>query len=472
MEMRMLTDKELTLACTLVGEITDYWRNHEMAPPHEPLLQLRKPAHIFPAIPPSLIELARFGWTLLTASHWKEGGVSISSENDYEGIILFHREKRLILLCHRGMQLNSPANIANCLRIGKGNIPKIVDDSINMCELAVRLLAKEQYNDCEIYHTGFSMGGFLSQITASYCNHHYQSHNRATCYDAPGAKLAIEALGYSNNQKNIVIYLTSPNVVNTATPHYGYVRQVTHFSERNDYKDGRLRDVAVAKALAINVSQLITQENIILAGITADTHLGLFNSPFNDNNNFDFLHVHSWPLACNTFISRYPSTDSLKPPTFDPSDSFGKVLMTITQDVGNKYLETQVDQITWIAGVEDISSIQHQVPNPNIQHHHEAILIQTQNSEVVTSLVDLIKLVMLLTIRELNKLSNQRAEQAQEGNERVEGILSAMNNPQMSFPPPISQPNTAIPTITSSTSPLLNNQNTTTSTFSKTPGFG
>ncbi len=469
MESRIITDKELTLACTLVGEITDYWRNHELAPPHEPLLKLRKPTDIFPAIPSSLTALSQLGWKLVTASHWKEG-VNINSENDYEGIILFHPQKKLILLSHRGMQLDSPANVANCLKIGKGDIPKIVDDAISMCNFALNMLTKAKYTNCRIYHTGFSMGGFLSQITASYCNHYHREHNKTICYDAPGAKLALQTLGYNDNQNNIIIYLTHPNLVNTATPHYGYVRQINYFKEKNDYKSSQLKDIAVKKSLAIDANQLITGENFLLAVSTAQSHLELFKSPFNNANNFDYSHVHSWPLARNTFVPRSQPKNSVSAPVIKSSDSFGQAMLKMAHNIGNSYLETQVDQITYIAGVEDIGRIEHQLPNPDIQHHHEAILIQTQNSGDITSIVTLMVLIMLLTIRELNKPLEQQAEQAQEEQEEEEiEILAAMNSQSSYTLSPLSQPNAVVPT-TANVLPPSNNQSQTTSKFSKTPG--
>src|SRR5690242_3156845 len=101
------------------------------------------------------------------------------------------------------------------MHIGTGDIPNIVLVALKMCDIAIQIANNRS---CDLYHTGFSMGGFLAQVTATYCNHKYSKHNQAICYDPPGAFPTISQLGLhsedNSNRENITIYVTCPNVVN------------------------------------------------------------------------------------------------------------------------------------------------------------------------------------------------------------------------------------------------------------------
>lgn len=284
-----ITDRERLLACQLVAE-------------SDPDSSVAKK------------ELRSLGWEPFLYSDNKEyfnvWQVQSFAKNNYRGLLLVNYRKKSFMLVHREMQ-PEPQNIANCLMIGQiEKEPLIIEDALIMCAAAVRIV--NSHEGFKLYHTGFSMGGFLAQITASDCNHHLRKHNNAMAYDCPGATPFIEMRGYADNRQNVVVYLTSPNLVNTATFHYGYVRQIADYEHH--IRRENIYDVSKANEFHIRLS----------GPSSAVFSIGVFRHTLQTHNlnelyavlarkralNFDFHSVQCWPKANNSFIqgSDIPST--------------------------------------------------------------------------------------------------------------------------------------------------------------------
>lgn len=117
----------------------------------------------------ALKDLRGHMWKLHHASHWAQNDLPpIGLEENYRGLILFCPTLQKVLLVHRGLQLTSPENLADGLSIAANKIPKIVDPALLLSKIASEFADRHEH---ELIHTGFSLGGFLAQITGAHCHH-------------------------------------------------------------------------------------------------------------------------------------------------------------------------------------------------------------------------------------------------------------------------------------------------------------
>jgi hypothetical protein len=378
-----ITDKELTLVCSLVTKIPDYQPLEHPTENEKKFGYFQKGSNKeVPNDLHTLNQVKNYEWKILTAAHWEK----VNSSNGYMGIILVNESEKLLLLAHRGMQTDSIPNIANCLNIALNRRVPIIRDALKMCTIALDFI-DNRYHGFTLCHTGFSMGGFLAQITAGWCNDKFDMHNQAICYDSPGAEHAINnfekqkdskitRIKLKDNHSNIIIYLTSPNLVNTGKAHYGDVRQIAKWKDKNEY-ESTFRKLMVEKAHIVWVDNLMTGENMRFAKSTIDSHLHLFNkdfSPFNAQNNFDFFNVEIWPEAKNDFTPKADVLDNKASlPNIQPSNSSeaGALFFKHIADVSAAYY---MNKISIASGMGFIESISHQIVNPAIVYSDKIFL--------------------------------------------------------------------------------------------------
>ncbi len=238
-------------------------------------------------------------WQLYHASHWDfdHDLKSIGVEQDYQGVILINHELKQVILAHRGLQLESVANLVAGLVIGTKNCPPIAKSAIAFCDIARNYSQQQQY---KLIHTGFSMGGFLSQITGAYANNHNSGSGTVICFEAAGATPAIEFCGYNDNRENTINYVTAPNIVNTCNVHYGFVRQIDEFKGHNFYLKSHIKPKIVNGRVTLNLDDIdkVTAElfhNIL--GLTIIYHSKKLLLKVIKNDAFQYVPIHSWPVA-------------------------------------------------------------------------------------------------------------------------------------------------------------------------------
>ena len=349
------TDSELLYACQLTLEISKY----------------DSLASVDIETPPAMAALPGLGWVIIGASHWEEcNKIDKDKENDYQGVLLINNKKKLILLAHRGMQYTM-ANLAAVQKMATSQYPKIVDDALSMCDYALDK-HNTDYKDYQMCHVGFSMGGFLAQVTATYCNHHHQNYNTAICFDSPGAGDIIQNKGYNNpndNQRNVLTYLTSPNVVNTATPHFGYLRQIKRYEQTNSYLNNPdLHTACVRQPLELNITTNILSNAFSFAEVllpTLNTHNQEFlRQDLEQSDFFDYLYIKQWPLASNLLFNEHPTVVKHHIPNPKIIYNDTPKIISKTQTHLNKSLETALLICSYIKLYE--AQQQHKATQPYI----------------------------------------------------------------------------------------------------------
>lgn len=183
--------------------------------------------------------LEQQGWQLLSSSD----GV-ISKKNGYQGIAYLKpplpNQKPEVAIVHQGPIFDKVADLIIDIAIAKNARPAILNDAISFLDHLLPQMTKliQMRSDVldhpmiEITHTGFSLGGYLAGACAMLSK---PLNSQAVTFDAPG----IGSLQIYNvkNAKNIINYLTSPNLVNTCNEHIGEVRQFVFWKQENDVKE-------------------------------------------------------------------------------------------------------------------------------------------------------------------------------------------------------------------------------------------
>jgi hypothetical protein len=223
------------------------------------------------------------------------------------------------------------------------------------------------------------------------CNHRYSRHNKAICYDPAGAKIAIEQLRLKDNSQNIIIYVTSPNIVNTATPHCGYVRQIVNYGNNNPYLNV-LRSKVVDAPLILDLEHMLSSNtenyiNVLLNSLQLQDPK-ILRKDLEGEAYFTFYNVCSWPVAINTFK------------TIDTRfQSKGSHLTTPIQFVFITLINigTSIEENRQMAAIRTVrNAISHRVNNPDIIYYNEPRLIQAPPQQVLEERERLSALVLCL----------------------------------------------------------------------------
>ncbi|MBX9586020.1 MAG: DUF2974 domain-containing protein [Gammaproteobacteria bacterium] len=310
-----------------------------------------------------LKDLTGHTWKLHHASHWAQNDLpAIGLEENYRGLILVCDALKKVILVHRGLQLTSPENLADGFSIGANKIPKIVDPALFFSKIACEFADSHEY---ELTHTGFSLGGFLAQITGAQCHHEKQRHNKVICFDAPGAKKTIKAKGFSDNRSNTTNYLTAPNIVNTITPHYGVVRQITAFQDKNLYLMPELQLLVTDKAASLDIhSPEETGVNalrmLIMGTMNFSHNQDDLRSTLACNPSFAFKKVRAWPVATLSFGRSDNKAD----------DATSKKLVDDWLGITSMILSLSKEILTR-SGHEDFNVLNYQLPIATVHHHQD-----------------------------------------------------------------------------------------------------
>lgn len=375
-EDNLLTDYERLLACKLVAEDVVY---EQLVTAQKVIKQQNRTSEeeiylfYYKKELQTLTDLVSLGWVVISNSDASKN--YIGAVNGYKGLLLANIAKKCFLLVHRGMRCET-ANIANCLMIGRMEKPPIVNDALRMCERTIQIANK--YPEYEIHHTGFSMGGFLAQITATYCNHNKGGrHNKAIGYDCPGAKFVIEAEPerYGNNKENVTVYLTDINLVNTATEHYGYVKQIIEYRVGAEYSNWPKEPIQFDLD---NLSNSIRDEVLYVCHRTLETHkiedILLLLNPHTPN--IDFRKIFYWPIAQNTFyekVSRASVTPSYS--SRNSSTKFIPAVISASAYILDGMVRAKIKEIFNFLGEKKYSSVTHGLVNQEIIQDKEMRLV-------------------------------------------------------------------------------------------------
>ncbi|MDQ2993906.1 MAG: DUF2974 domain-containing protein [Pseudomonadota bacterium] len=303
-------------------------------------------------------ELKALSWELYRASHWtlSDQSVAIGIDHDYLGIILVNHTAQQIILAHRGLQLTSLKNLVAGLTIGNKQSPEIVESALQFCEMALTFAEQHNYT---LHHTGFSLGGFLAQVTGAHCNHKARKHNSVVCFDAPGATPTITSKAYADNPANTINYVTAPNVVNTSNQQYGYVRQIKAYHGKNIYLTATLKPHIVDNRTTLHVEHpsdatIDVFKEIIYSTVDTHDHDALKNI-LGTATGFDYTPVQGWPLSSLTFENIEAPLEKI------PLKLAGWIV---------EMLLAQAKEILTLAGHGDCNAVSYQLKTPTVYLHN------------------------------------------------------------------------------------------------------
>ena len=302
-------------------------------------------------------------WELHRASHWPHNDQApIGLEENYRGLTLVCHDLKTVILVHRGLQLTSAENLADGFSIAVRKIPKIVEPALLLSKIAYEYADSQNY---ELLHTGFSLGGFLAQITGAHCHHERQRHNKVICFDAAGAKKTIKAKGFSDNRANTINYVTAPNLVNTITPHYGVVRQICAFQEMNLYLMPELKPVVSDKAVSIDSrfpeqASFDAMRMLIMGTMLKSHNQSDMRDTLSNNASFVFKKVRSWPVSSLSFEnSDHKKDDTPSAPLQDDWLGVTTMILSLAKEILTR------------CGYEDHIVLQYQLSNAAVHHHQD-----------------------------------------------------------------------------------------------------
>ncbi len=161
-------------------------------------------------------QLQGLNWEFLIAPNEQKG---YQDKTGYQGIAFIHKEKKQIVIAHRGTK-NKKSIVAD-LAMLHGAIPdQYLEGAKIFTKNIIEQYSKEGYI---ISHTGHSLGGSLAALSA------YETRLSATIFDPYGVqKLLFKSVGkeFDINQLPITTYLSRVNIVNGSAPHVGLVLEI------------------------------------------------------------------------------------------------------------------------------------------------------------------------------------------------------------------------------------------------------
>lgn len=170
---------------------------------------------------------------------------TITGSNDYQGVVFKKNVDNIreLVLAHRG---TDPKKIGTI----KEDIQSILAAVTSPQELEAFTAIKElvEYAREENYHlsfTGHSLGAFLAELSVFFCHSSNEidyPETNAVVFDSPGSKRAIEELQSKlpeekilTKNMDILVYVSTPNIINTLNEHYGSLYLIEPSLNQNGY---------------------------------------------------------------------------------------------------------------------------------------------------------------------------------------------------------------------------------------------
>ena len=207
-------------------------------------------------------------------------------ESGYVGAIFIHHTRKQIVIAHAG---TLPSRVKTLLADTRGVVNKGADPLV--LGALMQSQGKEQASLKELvekegYHlsfTGHSLGGFLAEMSVYACHRGFGLHYpeaSAVVFDSPGSLEVIQVWESHNplhqigvKKLNIISFLSSPNLVNTAHSHPGTIYRL-------------IRDIPLG-----------TFESYLLASHDRKALFALFNSETGYPEDDSWIEMEDWPLA-------------------------------------------------------------------------------------------------------------------------------------------------------------------------------
>ncbi|MEL6607139.1 MAG: NB-ARC domain-containing protein, partial [Bacteroidota bacterium] len=171
------------------------------------------------------------GWKVLKTFHpdelskaWQQLGLPYHCQ-----AILYRNEtKKQLVLAYRGATLSNTSSTAP----DADTKPLIAVQEKVIIDLLTKALSIAQEQECSLTVTGHSLGGWLAQLTTFMAQQLYpEQHVKTIAFDSLGARPMLERFNAGPDAiqidyLDITNYLSTPNLINAASPHVGTVFQV------------------------------------------------------------------------------------------------------------------------------------------------------------------------------------------------------------------------------------------------------
>ena len=177
---------------------------------------------------------------------WRVYRIINESTSGYYGVIYMNEARKQIVLSHRGTAVLG-SMIEDVDGVLGGNITPFQLHLKNATKQTVDLIVKSaNYSDYALSFTGHSLGGWLADLSVSYCHQFFGYKNvKAVTFDSPGSEFMINSNLEQNVIKgpndvfraakdlDIVAYLSMPNVLNSINRHIGTVYLLDNVNDKH-----------------------------------------------------------------------------------------------------------------------------------------------------------------------------------------------------------------------------------------------
>lgn len=176
------------------------------------------------------------GWTILANSRAQ----AVTSAHNYCGMLFLNREEHKAVIAHGGSDPLNIHDMSDGIKLFNHDMP----DKIPVMKRFIKAISKDIPNEYEIYITGHSAGGVMSDLTAL----EYEQMGRhnvsfSFTFDNPGSapfaqKLySPEIISQTLSHTQMIALQARPNFFNTIAPHLAE-KYFLFFSHRSSHADG------------------------------------------------------------------------------------------------------------------------------------------------------------------------------------------------------------------------------------------
>lgn len=153
--------------------------------------------------------------------------------------------------------------------------------------------------------------------------------------------------------------------MNTITPHYGVVRQITAFEEKNLFLMTNLKPLITDKPASIDIhcpeqSTVDALKMLIMGTMQLSHDQNKLRTTLASNSSFEFKKVHSWPVSTLKFgKSDKKDNDATSKELVDDFLGLTTMILSLSKEILTR------------CGYQEFNVLHYQLPVATVHHHPE-----------------------------------------------------------------------------------------------------
>lgn len=153
--------------------------------------------------------------------------------------------------------------------------------------------------------------------------------------------------------------------MNTITPHYGFVRQITAFEEKNLFLMTELQPLITDKPTSLDIhcpeqSTVDALQMLIMGTMSLSHDQNELRTTLARNPSFEFKKVHSWPVSTLRFgKSHNKANDATSKKLADDWLGVTTMILSLSKEILTR------------CGYEEFNVLHYQLPVATVHHHPE-----------------------------------------------------------------------------------------------------